>query len=164
MINRKEEQGQEAIKKIKDEAGSDAKVEWLPCDMGNLKEVRDVFTGIREREKRLDLVCPQVHIYGPNELLSGCPLLGDSSSYSPLVSTPTSMRRTLTVSTVTSESTGLDNSTPATCSFRYYARLQGYPTPPLRESFSSHPSSIVRRLQSFTSARLMKSTTQRWVI
>ena len=59
MVNRKEEQGQEAIDKIKKEAGENAKIEWLPCDMGNLKEVRDVFTGVREREDRLDLVCLQ---------------------------------------------------------------------------------------------------------
>jgi NAD(P)-dependent dehydrogenase (short-subunit alcohol dehydrogenase family) len=56
MVNRKEEQGEEAIQKIKDEAGKDAKIEWLGCDMGNLKEVKDVFSGIREREERLDLV------------------------------------------------------------------------------------------------------------
>jgi NAD(P)-dependent dehydrogenase (short-subunit alcohol dehydrogenase family) len=56
MINRKEEQGQEAIDKIKKEVGDDAKIEWVPCDLGNLKEVKEVFTGIREREERLDLV------------------------------------------------------------------------------------------------------------
>jgi len=56
MINRKEEQGQEAIKQIKDECGQDAKIEWLPCDFGHLKEVKEVFTGIREREDRLDLL------------------------------------------------------------------------------------------------------------
>lgn len=56
MINRKEEQGDEAIKKIKEEAGQDAKIEWLPCDLGNLKEVKEVFGGIREREERLDLL------------------------------------------------------------------------------------------------------------
>lgn len=43
--------------KIKQEAGEDAKIEWLPCDMGNLKQVKEVFTGVREREERLDLVC-----------------------------------------------------------------------------------------------------------
>ncbi|MCJ1259801.1 hypothetical protein MMC24_007640 [Lignoscripta atroalba] len=56
MINRKEEQGQEAIDKIKKETNGEAQIEWLPCDLGNLKEVKDVFTGIREREKRLDLL------------------------------------------------------------------------------------------------------------
>ena len=56
MVNRKEEQGEEAIKKIKDECGQDAKIEWEGCDMGTLKEVKEVFTKIREREERLDLV------------------------------------------------------------------------------------------------------------
>jgi len=55
MVNRKEEQGHEAIEKIKAEK-PDAKVEWLPCDLGNLREVREVFSGIAEREERLDLV------------------------------------------------------------------------------------------------------------
>jgi hypothetical protein len=57
MVNRKEDQGQEAIDKIKKEAGNDAKIEWMPCDMGNLKQIKDVFTGFRKREERLDLVC-----------------------------------------------------------------------------------------------------------
>jgi len=56
MINRKEEQGSEAIQKIKQEAGDDAEVEWIACDLGNLSEVKSVFGGIREREERLDLV------------------------------------------------------------------------------------------------------------
>ncbi|KAL4983313.1 hypothetical protein BDW68DRAFT_194536 [Aspergillus falconensis] len=56
MINRKEEQGESAIKKIKDESGGKAEIEWLPCDMGSLKQIRDVFGGIRERESRLDLL------------------------------------------------------------------------------------------------------------
>jgi len=56
MINRKEEHGQEAIDKIKKEAGDDAKIEWMPCDFGNLKEVQEVFSGIKEREERLDLL------------------------------------------------------------------------------------------------------------
>lgn len=57
MTNRKEDQGEDAIKKIKDEVGADAKIEWIGCDMGNLKEVREVFTRFREKEDRLDLVC-----------------------------------------------------------------------------------------------------------
>lgn len=56
MVNRKEEQGSEAIKKIKEEVGEDAKIEWLPCDLGSLKNVKEVFSGICEREERLDLV------------------------------------------------------------------------------------------------------------
>ena len=56
MVNRKEEQGEEAIKKIKEEAGEKAQIEWMGCDLGNLKQVKEVFTRIRDREQRLDLV------------------------------------------------------------------------------------------------------------
>lgn len=56
MINRKEEQGQQAISKIKEEVGEHAKIEWLPCDLGSLKEVKKVFSDLRERESRLDLL------------------------------------------------------------------------------------------------------------
>jgi short-subunit dehydrogenase len=56
MINRKEEQGQDAISSIKKEVGDDAKIEWVPCDLGSLKEVKKVFTDLREKEERLDLV------------------------------------------------------------------------------------------------------------
>jgi NAD(P)-dependent dehydrogenase (short-subunit alcohol dehydrogenase family) len=56
MVNRNGEQGDVAIKKIKEEVGEDAQIEWVGCDLGNLKEVKDVFTGIRDREERLDLL------------------------------------------------------------------------------------------------------------
>jgi len=56
MINRKEDQGNDAIAKIKQEVGEHAQIEWLPCDLGSLKEVKDTFTGLREREERLDLL------------------------------------------------------------------------------------------------------------
>ncbi|TVY46739.1 putative oxidoreductase bli-4, mitochondrial [Lachnellula occidentalis] len=56
MINRKEDQGNDAIAKIKQEVGDHAQIEWLPCDLGSLKEVKEVFTGLRERGKRLDLL------------------------------------------------------------------------------------------------------------
>ncbi len=59
MTNRKEEQGDEAISKIKKEAseqGKEVKVEWVGCDLGSLKEVKEVFTGLRDRLDRLDLV------------------------------------------------------------------------------------------------------------
>jgi NAD(P)-dependent dehydrogenase (short-subunit alcohol dehydrogenase family) len=56
MVNRKEEQGQDAIKKIKDEVGQDAPIEWEECDMGNLNQIKEVFTKIRERESRIDLL------------------------------------------------------------------------------------------------------------
>jgi hypothetical protein len=37
MVNRKQDQGLAAIEKIKEEAGNDAMIEWIPCDMGNLE-------------------------------------------------------------------------------------------------------------------------------
>jgi NAD(P)-dependent dehydrogenase (short-subunit alcohol dehydrogenase family) len=55
MVNRKEKQGQEAIEKIKSEK-ADAQIEWVPCDLGHLSEVKSVFTGLRERLDRLDLL------------------------------------------------------------------------------------------------------------
>lgn len=56
MLNRKEEEGLESIEKIKQEAGPKTQIEWRPCDLGNLKEVKRVFTELREQEERLDLV------------------------------------------------------------------------------------------------------------
>ena len=55
MVNRKAEQGDAAIEAIKKESESDAKIEWVGCDMGSLKQVKEVFTKMREREERLDL-------------------------------------------------------------------------------------------------------------
>lgn len=57
MVNRKEEQGDEAISKIKEES-PEAQIEWIGCDLGNLKEVKEVFGGFAKREERLDLVSP----------------------------------------------------------------------------------------------------------
>lgn len=56
LISRKEDQGHAAVQKIKEEAGADARVEWISCDLGNLGEVKEVFGSLREREQRLDLV------------------------------------------------------------------------------------------------------------
>ncbi|EHY59077.1 hypothetical protein HRR83_001654 [Exophiala dermatitidis] len=55
MVNRKEEQGDEAIKQIKAET-PDADVDWVGCDLGSLKEVKEVFTDLREKLERLDLL------------------------------------------------------------------------------------------------------------
>ena len=55
MINRKEDQGQASIDEIRKEK-PDAKIEWEGCDLGTLKEVKQVFTGLRERLDRCDLV------------------------------------------------------------------------------------------------------------
>lgn len=56
MVNRREDQGQEAIDQIKREAGEDAPIEWLSCDLGSLKQIKETFTAFREREQFLDLV------------------------------------------------------------------------------------------------------------
>lgn len=63
MVNRKEEQGDEAISYIKKEykeqkgaEGGEAKIEWTGCDLGNLKEVKEVFSGLAKSLDRLDLV------------------------------------------------------------------------------------------------------------
>jgi NAD(P)-dependent dehydrogenase (short-subunit alcohol dehydrogenase family) len=59
MTNRKKEQGDEAIERIKAECqkeGKEAKVEWVGCDLGELKQVKEVFTSLREKLDRIDLV------------------------------------------------------------------------------------------------------------
>jgi len=55
MINREEEQGKDAIFKIKQDVGEHAQIEWLHCDLGSLKNVRAVFTDLAKKEERLDL-------------------------------------------------------------------------------------------------------------
>lgn len=56
MVNRSSDQGDEAIAAIKKEADSNVKIEWVGCDMGDLKQVKEVFTDLRKKEDRLDLV------------------------------------------------------------------------------------------------------------
>lgn len=56
MVNRKEDQGESAISEIKKQVGADAQIEWIGCDLGNLKEVKQVFTKLSEDLERLDLV------------------------------------------------------------------------------------------------------------
>lgn len=61
LTNRKKEQGDEAIARITEECkkeGKEAKVEWVGCDLGTLSEVKEVFTGLRDKLDRLDLVSP----------------------------------------------------------------------------------------------------------
>ncbi|KAK4686461.1 hypothetical protein P7C73_g3667, partial [Tremellales sp. Uapishka_1] len=55
MSNRKKEQGDEAISKIKAEK-ADAKIEWVGCDLGTLKEVKEVYGGLASKLDRLDLL------------------------------------------------------------------------------------------------------------
>ncbi|KAL2138501.1 hypothetical protein VTI28DRAFT_6651 [Corynascus sepedonium] len=47
MVNRKQEQGEDAEATIAAESPG-AQVEWHECDVGNLAQVRDVFTRLRE--------------------------------------------------------------------------------------------------------------------
>lgn len=47
MVNRKQEQGEDARATIEAESPG-AQVEWHECDMGNLAQVRSVFTRLRE--------------------------------------------------------------------------------------------------------------------
>lgn len=60
MVNRKEEQGDEAIAKIKAEAAekgvNDVQIEWKGCDLGTLKQVKEVFSELAEKEDRLDFL------------------------------------------------------------------------------------------------------------
>jgi NAD(P)-dependent dehydrogenase (short-subunit alcohol dehydrogenase family) len=61
MVNRKEEQGDAAIERIKkacQDEGKEAKIEWVGCDLGNLKEVKEVMTEQASKLDRLDLVSP----------------------------------------------------------------------------------------------------------
>jgi NAD(P)-dependent dehydrogenase (short-subunit alcohol dehydrogenase family) len=53
MVNRKEEQGNDAISKIKEES-PDAEVDWKECDLGNLGQIRNVFSELRNSLDRLD--------------------------------------------------------------------------------------------------------------
>jgi NAD(P)-dependent dehydrogenase (short-subunit alcohol dehydrogenase family) len=55
MINRKEEQGQDAISAIQNEK-SNADIDWKECGMGNLAQIREVFGGLRESLDRLDFL------------------------------------------------------------------------------------------------------------
>jgi hypothetical protein len=60
MINRKEDQGQASIDEIRKEK-PDAKIEWEGCDFGSLGDVKQVFTSLRKRLDRCDLVCYVAH-------------------------------------------------------------------------------------------------------
>lgn len=55
MVNRKEEQGEDAKATITAESPG-AVVEWRECDMGNLSQVRSVFSTLREELDRLDFL------------------------------------------------------------------------------------------------------------
>lgn len=56
MVNRKEEQGNEAKSEISSLSEGKASIEWKHCDLGDLKQVRDVFSEIANKEDRLDFL------------------------------------------------------------------------------------------------------------
>ncbi|KAK4221521.1 putative oxidoreductase bli-4 mitochondrial precursor [Podospora fimiseda] len=55
MVNRKQEQGEDAKATITAESPG-AQIEWKECDLGSLKQVRDVFTELRKSLDRLDFL------------------------------------------------------------------------------------------------------------
>jgi len=56
IVNRKEEQGDAAKDEISKLSQESADVEWKHCDLGSLKLVKEVFSGIADKEKRLDFL------------------------------------------------------------------------------------------------------------
>jgi NAD(P)-dependent dehydrogenase (short-subunit alcohol dehydrogenase family) len=58
MLNRKEDQGDDAISKIQAEAkeqGISVDINWVQLDLGNLNMVQEVFTRLSKEEERCDL-------------------------------------------------------------------------------------------------------------
>lgn len=108
MVNRKEDQGDEAVSKIKKESNGEANIEWIDCDLGNLKQVKEVFDGIRKKEQQLDIVRLLTGLISRNRLtyslsLSAMPVLALKSS-----------TWTMTASSRNSASTGSATSWPST--------------------------------------------------
>lgn len=56
LLSRKADKGEEAIEKIRKESNPTADIEFIECDLGNLKQVKEVADRIREKEPRLDLL------------------------------------------------------------------------------------------------------------
>ncbi|KAF3902894.1 hypothetical protein AA313_de0208853 [Arthrobotrys entomopaga] len=56
MVNRKEDQGNDAKAEISDLSNGKARVDWKQCDLGNLKEVQRVFSQIADEEEKLNFL------------------------------------------------------------------------------------------------------------
>lgn len=58
LLSRKDEHGEDAMKEIKTSSadGPIPDITFVPCDLGNLKMVREVADRLREHEERLDIV------------------------------------------------------------------------------------------------------------
>ena len=76
LLSRKQESGDEAIKKIQHETSGGANIEFVSIDLGNLKNVREVADRLRKNESRLDIVstivAKTVVIHGGNALKWKC--------------------------------------------------------------------------------------------
>ncbi|GAO14078.1 uncharacterized protein UV8b_06478 [Ustilaginoidea virens] len=55
MVSRKQDQGESAVAEIRRETPG-ADVEWEECDLGNLGQIRSVFSGLRRSLARLDFL------------------------------------------------------------------------------------------------------------
>lgn len=68
VLSRKEEHGDEAVIKIKTLAAEDTEntvdvdVEFVQCDFGNMKKVKEVADNLREKEDRIDIVSPHLEV------------------------------------------------------------------------------------------------------
>ena len=138
MVNRKEEQGEAAIERIKQEAGKDAQIEWMPCDMGNLRQIKETFSKLREREGRLDLVSIVLTRYHYQR--ASTHIL--TSSFSWLVSTQTSTAKQPIILIAISKSIGWGSTTSVTSFILYYGKRRNCPILRLLASFSRVPNCI----------------------
>jgi len=55
-VGRKEEHADDAVSTIKEESPDAPQVEWKECDLGSLKQVRSVFSELRDTLDRLDFL------------------------------------------------------------------------------------------------------------
>ena len=58
----------------------EANIEFIECDLGNLKQVKAVGDSIRQKEERLDIVCPHLITVVLEQTHIKCPLqfVGDA--------------------------------------------------------------------------------------
>lgn len=62
LLSRKVEIGDTAKTEIKKAVSDQADIHFVECDLGNLKNVKEVGDKIREEEERLDIVC-HIHVF-----------------------------------------------------------------------------------------------------
>lgn len=59
MVSHNWDHGDAGLRGLKTEFGIETPVDWIQCDLGNLADVRKVFSDIRKNEDRLDIVRPE---------------------------------------------------------------------------------------------------------